>query len=119
MLGKTLAAVIVLFQGTDSEFDSVPIPHINLKSVFVSAQIVVGLIPTMVECVSLLLGNDLADDKVIMNPIVYENELENTDVFPACAITTAMGIKLEKEETLLQDGSTETSDFEIKHIFCT
>jgi len=53
----------------------------------------------------LLLGNDLADDKVKMNPIVYENELENTEVFPACAVTTTMGIKLEEEETLLQDGT--------------
>ena len=54
-----------------------------------------------------------------MNPIVYENELENTEVFPACAVTTAMGMNLEEEETLLQDGNTETSDVETTHIGCT
>ena len=57
-----------------------------------------------------------------MNPIVYdkrrydENELKYTEVFPACVLTTAMRQKLGEEETLLQDGSTERSDVELKHI---
>jgi len=56
-----------------------------------------------------------------MNPIVYdepsykENELEYTEVFPACVVTTAMIMKLEEEDTLLQDGSTETSVVELNH----
>jgi len=67
----------------------------------------VGVIPTLpVEGISLLLGNDLAGDKVIMEPIVSdepsyeENELENTDVFSTCVVTRTMSKKLEKEETL-------------------
>ena len=67
----------------------------------------------------LVTGKELADDTVIMNPIVYENELENTEVFPPCAVTIAMGMNLEEEETLLQDGNTETSDVETTHIGCT
>ena len=47
-----------------------------------------------------------------MNPKVYDepsyedNELKYTEVFPVCVVTTAMIMKLEEEETLLQDGST-------------
>ena len=68
----------------------------------------------------MLPGNEL--NEIIMNPIVYdehsyeENELENTDVFSACAVTTAMRMKPGEDETLLQDGSTETRDVELKHI---
>lgn len=66
---------------------------------------------------------DLAGNKVIMNPIVsdepsYElNALENTEVFPACAIIRTMRIKLEGKETLLQDGRTATGELELKDTF--
>jgi len=98
--GRTSAAVIVLLQGVDLEFDSVPLPHINLKSDFALLQIFVGVIPTLpVEGISSLLGNQF--DEVIMNLIVNdepsydENALEKAEVFPACSITTAMRMKLE------------------------
>jgi hypothetical protein len=71
----------------------------------------------------LLFGIDLASDKVIMDPIVsvepsYEvNELENTGVYLACAVTLAMKKPLEEKETLLQDGTIETSDVELKDTF--
>ena len=57
-----------------------------------------------------------------MNQIVYDepsyevNVLEDREVFPACAETTAMRMKLGEEVTLLQDGSTETRDVKLKHI---
>ena len=57
-----------------------------------------------------------------MNLIIYDepsyekNELENTEVFPACSVTAAMIIKLKEEETVLQDGSTDRNDVELKHI---
>ena len=69
--GRTSAAVIVLFQGVDLEFHSVPLPHINLRSDFALVQIFVGVIPTLrVEGISSLLGIQL--DEVIMNLIVYD-----------------------------------------------
>jgi hypothetical protein len=47
------------------DFHSVPLHHINLKSDFVSGQVVVGLRPTLpVEDISLLFGIDMAGDKV-------------------------------------------------------
>lgn len=53
--------------------------------------------------------------EVILNPILYdepsyeENALEDTEVLPAW-------MKLEEEDIVLQDGGTETSDVEFKHI---
>ena len=50
-----------------------------------------------------------------MNPILYdepsyeENVLEDTEELPAW-------MNLEEEDILLQDGGTETSDVEFKHI---
>lgn len=54
------------------------------------------------EGISVLLGNDLAVDKIIMNPIVSdepsykENELGNAKVFPGCAVPSAIRKKLEE-----------------------
>ena len=38
-------------------------------------------------------------------------------VYHACAVTLAMKKPLEEEETLLEDGTIETSDVEIKDTF--
>ena len=58
-----------------------------------------------------------------MDPIVFEehsckeNELENTVVYHACAVTLAMTKPMEEEETVLEDGTIETSDVELKDTF--
>jgi hypothetical protein len=71
----------------------------------------------------LLFGIDLVGDKVIMDPIISEepgyeeNELGNTGIFPAGAVTLAMEKPLEEGDTLLRDGTIETSDVESKDTF--
>ena len=63
----------VFLQVVDPGFYNVPLHHINLKSDFVSGQVVVGLRPTLpVEDISLLFGIDIAGHKAIMAPIVSE-----------------------------------------------
>ena len=58
-----------------------------------------------------------------MDPIVFEehsceeNELENTVVYHSCAVTLAMQKPLEEEDTLLEDGTIETSGVELKDKF--
>ena len=58
-----------------------------------------------------------------MDPLVFEehsneeNELDNTWVYTACAVTLAMKKPLEEEHTLLEDGTIETSDVELKDTF--
>ena len=44
--GNTSAGAHVLLQGVDPGFHSVALHHINLKSEFVSGQVVVGVRPT-------------------------------------------------------------------------
>jgi hypothetical protein len=58
-----------------------------------------------------------------MYPLVFEehsyeeNELENTGVYAACAVILAMKKPLEEDDTLLEDGTIETSDVELKDTF--
>ena len=99
--------------------------HTNLKSDFAYGQVVVGVRPTLsVQDISFLFGINVAGGKVIMDPIVSEeeasyeeNELENRVVFPTCAVTLATKRPLAEEETLLQGGIIETSDVELKETF--
>ena len=71
----------------------------------------------------MLFGIDLVGDKVIMDPIISEepgyeeNELGNTGIFPAGAVALAMEKPLEEGDTLLRDGTIETSDVESKDTF--
>ena len=65
----------------------------------------------------MLFGIDLAGVKAIMDPVISEeasyeeNELENAEVFPACATKRPLA----EEETVLQDGTMETSVVDSKH----
>ena len=63
----------MLLQEIDTCFHNVPLHHINLKSDFVSGQVVVGVRHTLpFEDISLLFGIDMAGDKAIMVPIISE-----------------------------------------------
>ena len=84
--------------------------HINLKTDFAYGQVIVGVRPTPpVQDISLLFGINVADGKVILDPIVSEessyeeNELENRVVFPTCAVTLTTKRLLAEEETLLRN----------------
>ena len=109
---ETSAGASVLIQGVELGFIKVPLHVVELKSDFVCGSVTVGVRPTLpIEGVSLLLGNDLAGDKVIVNPIVsdkpcFEDDCEeqgNAEIFPACAVTRAMEKTFSEEETVDQD----------------
>ena len=87
----------VLIQGIGMDVISVPLHKINSKSDLVSGTVIVGVRPELpVKGVSILLGNDLADGKVLPEPIVTHepctetNYVENSVVFPACAVTRSI-----------------------------
>lgn len=96
-----------MIQGVELGCISVPLHNIFLKSGLVSGVVTVGVRPTLpVEGVSMLLGNDLARNKVIEDPIVVnhplsvseeESGIKDSKVFPACAITRAMSQKNESK----------------------
>lgn len=92
----------VLIRGIDSSnFSSVPLHNIYLSSDFISGPVTLGIRPSLpFEGVHLLLGNDLAGDKVTINPLVTDRpcseckpdpiEQEIPDLYPSCAVTRAM-----------------------------
>jgi hypothetical protein len=76
--GNTSAGANVLLQGVDPCLHSVPLHHINLKSDFVSGQVVVGVRPTLpVEDISLLFGIDMAGDKVNDHVLHSEGDISH------------------------------------------
>ncbi|XP_041461220.1 uncharacterized protein LOC121412474 [Lytechinus variegatus] len=98
----------------------VPLHSVNLKSAIVSGQVDVGVSPALpVEGVSLLLGNDLAGDKVLPHPVksnipVSDEETESLvkempDVFSSCVLTRSMAAKEKQETKNSEQGLKETS----------
>ena len=98
----TYTGAHVLIQGVEIGVLCVPLHKVSLESDLISGPVVVGVRPTLpIQGVSLIPGNDLAGGKVIPDVQVV-NEQESmkegaelddkmSDVFPACAITRAMG----------------------------
>ena len=103
---QTAVGANVIIRGVECGYVSVPLHKICIKSDLVSGEVTVGVRPTLpVKGVSFLLGNDLAGDKVVVNPVVVNEPctFDNTEqlqkeipnIFPACAVTRAMSKKLQ------------------------
>ena len=102
---KTFTGKSLLLQGVECGVMDVPLHEVHLKSDLITGPVIVGVRPTLpIQGVSLLLGNDLAGGKVVADPIVYQKavyeelQTEDSDVYPACAITRAMAKKRQTEE---------------------
>ena len=101
---KTSSGTSVLIQGVECGFVNVPFHNIYLSSDLVKCPLAVGIRQTLpFKGVHLLLGNDLAGDKVVVNPLVTDTpcmdqspdpiEQELPDLYPSCAVTRAMAKK--------------------------
>ena len=100
----------VLIKGIScSEYSPVPLHTVYLKSNLVTGPVKVGIQPLLpFEVVHLILGNDLAGDKVVINAVVTEEpcleqspdpvEKEIPGLYPACAVTRAMSKKKENSD---------------------
>ena len=97
-----------------------PLHQVNLKSDLVSGTVTVDTRPSLpIEGVHLILGNDLAGGKVVVNPVMTEKpevtftidpiEEEIPDLYPSCAVTRAMAQKATLENA--QVGKTTNSDY--------
>ena len=63
----------VLIQGVECGFVYVPLHNIYFSSDLVNGPVAVGIRQTLpFKSVHLLLGNDLAGDKVVVNPLVTD-----------------------------------------------
>ena len=96
----------VLISGVEMGVLEVPLHEVNIKSSLINGNIVIGTRPSIpVEGISLILGNDLAGERVMIDPRVVEKprDDENTErlaekfpgIFPASVVTRSMKAKKE------------------------
>ena len=105
----------VLISGVEMGVLEVPLHEVNIKSSLINGNIVIGMRPSLpVEGISLILGNDLAGEKVMVDPRVVEKprDDENTErlaekfpgIFPASVVTRSMKAK---KEAIKEQGKEE------------
>ena len=113
---KTSSGTSVLIQGVWCGFVNVPLHNIYLSSDLVTGLVAVGVRPSLpFKGVHLLLGNDLAGDKVVVNPLLTNIpcidqppdpiEQEIPDLYPSCDVTRAMAKKAKQN-----DGDIDLTD---------
>jgi hypothetical protein len=113
-----------------SDYSSVPLHNIQLHSDLVSGGVSIGIIDTLpFDGIQLLLGNDLAGEKVTVNPIVTNKpcstsisdviEQEIPNLYPSCAVTRAMVKQQELENSKRDelDSSYDLSDTFLTQLF--
>ena len=95
----TYSGTSVFIQGVEYGFINVPLHNIYLSSDLVTGLVAVGIKPSLpFKGVHLLLGNDLAGDKVVKDPLLTSTPCVNQppeipDLYPPCAVTRAMAKK--------------------------
>ena len=101
---KSSSGTSVPIQGVECGNVNIPLHHVNLSSDLVTGFVVIGIKPSLpFKGVLLLLGNDVAGDKVVVNPFVTDTpnigqtddpiEQKIPDLYPSCAVTRAMAKK--------------------------
>ena len=123
----------VLISGVEMGILEVPLHEVNIKSSLINGNIVIGMRPSLpVEGISLILGNDLAGERVMVDPRVVEKprDDEKTErlaekfpgIFPASVVTRSMKAKKEaikeqgKEEIGLSGTFLENIDGKFEEI---
>ena len=105
----------VLILGVEMGVLEFPLHEVNIKSSLINGNIVIGMRPSLpVEGISLILGNDLAGEKVMVDPRVVEKprDDEKTErlaekfpgIFPASVVTRSMKAK---KEAIKEQGKEE------------
>ena len=101
----------VLISGVEMGVLEVPLHEVNIKSSLINGNIVIGMRPSLpVEGISLILGNDLAGEKVMVDPRVVENGKTERlaekfpGIFPASVVTRSMKAK---KEAIKEQGKEE------------
>ena len=105
----------VLISGVEMGVLEVPLHEVNIKSSLINGNIVIGMRPSLpVQGISLILGNDLADEKVMVDPRVVEKPIDNEKterlaekfpgIFPASVVTRSMKAK---KEAIKEQGKEE------------
>ena len=104
----------VLISGIEMGILEVPLHEVNIKSSLMNGNIVIGMRPSLpVEGISLILGNDLAGERVMVDPRVVEKPRDDEKMerlaekfpgmFPASVVTRSMKAK----EAIKEQGKEE------------
>ena len=100
----------VLISGVEMGILEVPLHEVYIKSSLINGNIVIGMRPSLpVEGISLILGNDLAGERVMVDPRVVENEKTERlaekfpGIFPASVVTRSVKAK----EAIKEQGKEE------------
>ena len=104
----------VLISGVEMGVLEVPLHEVNIKSSLINGKIVIGMRPSLpVEGISLILGNDLAGEKVMVDPRVVEKPRDDEEterlaekfpgIFPASVVTRSVKAK----EAIKEQGKEE------------
>ena len=109
-----------LVRGFGMQWVGVPLHSIHLDCDLVKGGVVVGVSPQFpIEGVALILGNDLAGGKVLLNPEVTaiplieqsaELQREYPGVFSVCAVTRAMAERGKQDLPTGEDDNIDLSD---------
>ena len=105
----------VLISGVEMGVLEVPLHEVNIKSSLINGNIVIGMRPSLpVEGISLILGNDLAGEKVMVDPRVVEKPRDDEKmerlaekfpgIFPASVVTRSTKAK---KEAIKEQGKEE------------
>ena len=105
----------VLISGVEMGVLEVPLHEVNIKSRLINCNIVIGMRPSLpVEGISLILGNDLAGEKVMVDPRVVEKPRDDKKterlaekypgIFPASVVTRSIKAK---KEAIKEQGKKE------------
>ena len=116
---KTSSGTSVLIQGVECGFINVPLHSIYLSSDLVTDLVAVGIRHSLpFNGVHLLLGNDLAGDRVVVDPLLTSTpcvdqppdpiEQEIPDRYPSCAVTRATGKKANQNHGMQDIDLTDT-----------
>ena len=116
---KTSSGTSVLIQGVECGLINVPLHNVYLSSDLVTGLVAVGIRPSLpFKGVHLLLGNDLAGDKVVVDTLLTNTpcvdqlpdpiEHEIPDLYPSCAVTRAMAKKANQNNGMQDINLAET-----------
>ena len=96
----------VVISGVEMGVLEVPLHEVNIKSSLINGNIVIGMRPSLpVEGISLILGNDLAGEKVMIDPRVVEKPRD--DEKTQRLAEKFLGILLAKKEAIKEQGKEE------------
>ena len=107
-----------ILQGVGGNVVSAPLHQISLDSEIVCGTVIVGVVDSLpMQGISMLLGNDLAEERVVPHPRVVEKpivseetekiEQEHPGTFPSCVVTRAEAKKRTEDITTRMEGEDE------------